>query len=221
MFQSVKSHLESLGFLVKAEVLHTDITAVKDDLVIIVELKNDLNIKLLAQGCKGQKISDYVYLGIPKPSQKILYSKIFKDKIHLVKRLGLGLIFVDVIHFSAETYCDPIEMPIRRNKKKRQQLLKEFENRVTAYNVGGVSKTKIITSYRERALHIAYHLDGEPKTIRELKVLTEDNKCQTILQKNYYHWFERLNRGIYSLSERGRAELESYQHVVKELLEKK
>jgi len=220
MYQYVKLHLENLGFEVKAEVLNTDITAVKDDIILVVELKTELNIKLMYQGCMGQKISDYVYLGIPKPTSKKLYSKNFKEKLYILKRLGLGLIFVDVVNQSAETYLDPFIMPLRKNKKKRVKLLKEFENRVTSYNIGGVSKTKIITSYHERSLHIAYHLKDQPRSIRELKALTDDLKCSTILQKNYNKWFDRVERGVYSLNEKGLSQLNNYEHVVQELIKK-
>lgn len=220
MFQTVKEHLQGLGFDVKAEVLNTDITAKKDDFLLVVELKTSLNIKLLYQGCMGQKLSDYVYIAIPKPTSKIRYSKSFKEKVHLCKRLGLGLMLVDTSNHTVETHIDSIEMSLRRNKRKRVKLLREFENRVTSHNVGGVTKTKIITSYRERALLIAYYLQEEPRAIKELKSLTNDCKCATILQKNYYHWFDRVERGIYALNQKGIKGLEKYKQVTEEILEK-
>ncbi|SIG41796.1 Uncharacterized conserved protein [Mycobacteroides abscessus subsp. abscessus] len=39
------------------------------------------------------------------------------------------------------------------------------------------------------------------------------DKTQSILHKNYYSWFERISRGTYSLTEKGRKELESHPDV--------
>ena len=214
MYIIIRKHLEGHGFNVKAEVLDTDITAVSDDLVIIIEMKKTLNTRLIYQGCQRQKISDYVYLAIIKPTTKILRSKQFKEKLHIIRRLHLGLIFVDVEKESMETFLDSKNYIIKKNKIKKRKLLKEFEQRKTSFNIGGVTKTKIITAYRERVLLIAYYLQAAPLTIKEIKILTNDYKCSSILQKNYYNWFDRIGRGLYQLNDIGRNDLLKYQDVL-------
>ena len=219
MYVSIKNHLKELGFDVKAEVLDVDIMAVKDDLVFIVEMKKTLNTTLIYQGTKGQRISDYVYLAILKPTYKQLRSKQFREKLYIVRKLQLGLLFVNIKKDIIEIQLDPTTYTMKRNKIKKRKLLKEFQQRHTAFNTGGVNKTKIITAYRERALMIAYHLKDGPLTIKEIKSLTNDFKCNAILQKNYYHWFERINRGTYVLNDLGIKELNDYSYVIEEILE--
>ena len=218
MFQSLKTHLEKLGFTVKAEVLNTDITAIKDDCVIIVEMKKTLNTTLMYQGTKRQRISDYVYLAIVRPTTKQLRSKQFREKMHLVRKLQLGLMFVNINKGTVETFLDPENYTMRKNNIKKRRLLKEFEQRHTSFNTGGVTKTKIITAYRERALVIAYHLQNTPLAVKEIKVLTNDFMCSSILQKNYYHWFDRVDRGIYKLNDLGIKELNDYSYVIDEII---
>ena len=220
MFQSLKTHLEKLGYTVKAEVLNTDITAIKDDCVIIIEMKKTLNTTLMYQGSKRQRISDYVYLAILRPTTKQLRSKQFREKMHLVRKLQLGLMFVNVNKGTVETFLDPQNYTMRKNNIKKRRLLKEFEQRHTSFNTGGVTKTKIITAYRERALVIAYHLQSGFLAVKEIKILTNDFKCSTILQKNYYSWFDRVDRGIYKLNDLGIKELNDYSYVIDEIINK-
>ena len=218
MYLSIKNHLVKLGFEVKAEVLDTDITALKEDLVIIIEMKKTLNTTLIFQGTKGQRISDYVYLAIVKPTNKILRSKRFREKLHIVRKLQLGLIFVNLNKNVVEIHLDPMSYTMKKNKIKKRKLLKEFSQRYTAFNTGGVTNTKIITAYRERALMIAYHLQDGPLPVKEIKLLTNDFKCGAILQKNYYHWFNRIDRGVYILNDLGIKELSDYSYVIEEIL---
>lgn len=219
MYQSLKRHFKELGYEVKAEVLDTDITIKKDDLIIIVEMKKTLNTTLMYQGCKRQRICDYVYLAVEKPTIKQLRSKQFREKMHLVRRLQLGLIFVNINKDIVETFLDPKNYSLRKNKIKKRRLLKEFEQRHTAFNTGGVTKTKIITAYRERTLMIAYYLQNGPLSIKEIKALTLDYKCASILQNNYYNWFDRVDRGIYQLNESGRKEMLNYSYVIEEIIQ--
>lgn len=219
MYTHIKCYLESVDYSVKAEVLNTDITAIKDDEVLIIEMKKTLNTRLMYQGCKRQRICDYVYLAILKPTNKVLKSSQFKEKIHIIKRLQLGLIFVDLEEESIEIFLGPKNFTLRQNKIKKRKLLKEFDQRTTTFNTGGVTKTKIITAYREQAIMIAYHLTKGPVKLKELKMLTNNPKCASILQKNYYGWFERTERGIYGITQLGRDELLKYDHVLQNILQ--
>ncbi len=218
MYQSVKNYLEKLGYLVKAEVLNTDITACKEDLTIIIEMKKTLNTTLMYQGLKRQQLSDYVYLAILRPTLKQLRSNQFKEKLHLVKRLHLGLIFVNVDNNKVETFLDPSNYTVRKNKLKKRRLLKEFTARKTSFNTGGVTKIKIITAYKETAILIAYYLKDGELPLKEIKKLANNYKCASILQKNYYHWFDRVKRGVYKLNDSGFMALKKYSYVIDELI---
>jgi hypothetical protein len=221
MYESIKKHLIEFGYNVKAEVLNTDITAIKDDEVLIVEMKKTLNTRLIYQGCKRQRVCDYVYLAIIEPTSKILRSSQFKEKVHIIRRLQLGLIFINLEKDKVETFLDPKNFALRQNKIKKRKLLREFEQRITSLNVGGVTKTKIITAYREKAIRIAYYLSEGPMKLKDIRTLTQDDKCGSILQKNYYGWFERVERGVYGLTEVGQEDLDKYENVVKLVLNSK
>ncbi len=218
MYKNLKTYLEKLGYTVKAEVLNTDITAVKDDFVVVIEMKKTLNTTLMYQGSQRQKVCDYVYLAILRPTTKQLRSSQFKEKLHLVKRLQLGIIFVDINNDTSETFLDPKNYTLRKNKIKKRKLIKEFKQRRTAFNLGGVTKTKIITAYRESAILIAYYLKDGMLPLKEVKKLTKDYKTASILQKDYYHWFDRVNRGFYQLSDTGISALKEYSYVIDELI---
>lgn len=219
LFGLIKEYLESLEFTVKAEVNDVDIVGVKDDLLVLVEMKTSLNIPLIAQGIKRNKLSEVVYLAIPKPSLKVLRSKLFKDKCLVVKHLGLGLMFVDVKNDTCEVLFDPSTRAIRKTKKKRAKLLREFSLRKTAHNTGGVSRRKIITAYRELALLALDFLKDGEKTTKEMREYTKGKKVTDILQKNYYGWFERVSRGRYQMTDKGEAALKEYDHVIAEIKE--
>lgn len=219
MYESLQIHLNSYGYKVKAEVLNTDITAIKDDEVLIIEMKKTLNTRLIYQGCKRQRICDYVYLAIIEPSSKTKKSTQFKEKLHIVRRLQLGLILVNPETKKVTTLLDPKNFALRQSKIKKRKLLKEFEQRVTSFNTAGVTKTKIITAYREQAIKIAHDLSRGPLKLKDIKTLNPTAKCSSILQKNYYGWFERVERGIYSLTNKGHKGLTKYEHVLQILLE--
>lgn len=220
LYQPIKNLFEELGYNVKAEVNSTDVTAIKDEEIIIVEIKKSINLKLLYQATTRQKLTDHVFVAIPKPNYKILRSKGFKEKEHILRRLQLGLIFVDKIA-EVKLLPKPFDMKISRgkNKKKRQSLINEFNRRHTSFNVGGVSKTKIITAYREEVIKIAYYIIDSPKSVKELKELTNNPKTGNMLIKNYYGWFNRIDRGIYELSPLGKKELNDYKHIIKKIKE--
>jgi dGTPase len=118
--------------------------------------------------------------------------------------INLGLIEVDLENNKVEAIIDPVEFIFRKSKKKKEKLLKEMNQRVTNVNIGGISKEKLVTAYRESVIKVAYYLlDGE-KTTKELRELSGIKNSTSLLQKNYYNWFLRVNRGIYKLTDLGK-----------------
>ena len=67
LYKPVYDYLVRQGYTVHSEVKNCDITAIKGEELIVVELKTSFNLKLLAQGAKRQRIADSVYVAIPVP----------------------------------------------------------------------------------------------------------------------------------------------------------
>jgi len=62
-----------------------------------------------------------------------------------------------------------------------------------------------MTAYRQQALGCAKALSEGPLRLRDVKLNAPD--AGKILQSNVYGWFERLERGVYGLTEAGREAL--------------
>jgi hypothetical protein len=217
LYEPIRKHFLKQGYRVNGEVHDCDLTAVKDGVLIIVELKLNLNIDLLLQATRRQRLTDFVYIAIPKP--KRISRKRWNDITQLVKRLELGLI---IVSFSGtrksvefKVHPEPYKRMTSKNTRKKAALIKEIEGRSADYNIGGSSKTKIMTAYKENCIQIACYLEKlgqmSPKA---LVALGTGNKTPLILQKNYYKWFERVERGIYVITEQGKKELEDYPDLV-------
>ena len=214
------------GYEVYGEVKDCDIAAVKEEELLVVELKLTLSVDLLIQAAKRQKLTDQVYVAIPRPKGR-LNSKQWTDKCHLVKRLELGLIAVSFPgnRSKVEVLFHPTPFNRRqitgRNKAKRTTLLKEIEGRSADFNIGGSSRTKIMTAYKENCIQIACYLEHYGQlTPKALVELGTGPKTSSILTKNYYGWFERIKRGIYVISEKGKAEVKDYPELIGYYLKK-
>lgn len=210
----LKNHLESLGYTVKAEINDVDLMALKDEVVVLIEMKTTLNIPLIAQGVRRKSLEDSVYLSIPKPTDKVLKSPLFKDKCLILKHLGLGLILVDMKYEALNILFDPGKRTANRAHKRRKRLKEEFNARLSDYNTGGSHRTRIITAYRELALLALDHMRDQPRTTKALRAHTGRGKVTDILQKNHYGWFRRISRGVYEITDVGREALEEYSRVI-------
>jgi len=209
LYPPLKDYLSQQGYEVKGEVQHCDIIAVaEDNSVVVIELKLSLNLTVLLQAVDRLKISDTVYIGVPKGIAVLKTQK--KRIVKLIRMLGLGLIVID--HKArigqVDVLCDPGEYKPRQLKKHTQNLLKEFRHRVGDPNLGGSTQKGIITAYRQKALAIAIYLNqaGETKAAIIAQALTEP-KTRNILYDNVYGWFDRLGKGIYRISARGKSEI--------------
>lgn len=217
LYKPICDYLSELGYEVRGEVSHCDITALKDDELLVVEMKKSLNLDVILQASLRQRLTDNVYIAVPKPGRD-LFSKRWKNIFYLLKRLQLGLIFVNLKEDCSfiEIVFDPVafDMSSSRKKsiKKKKSLLKEFEARHGDYNTGGTTRKKLMTAYREQAMHIAccFMKYGplSPKALRKLG--TDEKKTTIILSNNHYGWFENISRGLYDINERGRQEVSGY-----------
>ncbi|PLS21871.1 DUF2161 domain-containing phosphodiesterase [Neptunicoccus cionae] len=213
LYEPVKAFLEGQGYEVKAEVRDCDVVAVRgDEDPVVVELKLQLSLALLMQGVDRQAITDAVYVAVPAGKTARWRGQV-KDAVRLCRRLGLGL--MSIRNGTVLVHVDPGPYAPRKMRRRRELLLKEFQNRVGDPNTGGQSKRKIITAYRQDALRLALHLSVagtvKPAVARkELGVV----KAAAILQSDHYGWFERVERGVYSLRPNGVEALETYADVV-------
>lgn len=221
LYQPVKEFLEIRGWEVKGEVKDCDIAAIKDEVFLVCEMKLSLNLEVILQAVKRQKVADLVYIVAPS-SRKMLKSRRWKDIFHLLRRLEIGLILVDAKQAGpyAEEVIQPKEFDrassIRRSNKRKQIMINEFLKRSIDLNRGGVNKEKIITVYRETAIKLAYIMKNKGSiSLKEAEEYSFDKKkIQRMLYDNYYGWFERISRGVYGLTERGNKEIEDFKHVV-------
>jgi hypothetical protein len=74
--------------------------------------------------------------------------------------------------------------------------------------VGGGSRTPIMTAYRQDALACAAAMVDGPKRPRDLKTISP--RAANILLHNVYGWFARAERGVYALTDVGRAALQRW-----------
>ena len=210
LYPPLKSYLEGQGYEVKGEILNCDVVAFRpEDPPVIIELKLSLNMSILLQAVDRIKISDTVYIGVP--NGLVVLKKRCKQIIKLMRMLGLGLIVIDprAKIGGVDVLCDPGEYKPRQIKKQTQRLLKEFQERVGDPNQGGTSmKRGLMTAYRQKVLAIATYLmtHGETKASIIAKSL-EEPKTRAILYDNVYGWFDRLGKGVYTLSPKGFSEL--------------
>jgi hypothetical protein len=93
----------------------------------------------------------------------------------------------------------------RRNPKKRSRLISEHQRRKGDPVEGGTTRTPIMTAYRQQALACAAAMAHGPRRVRDLRPDIPD--APKILQHNFYGWFDRTERGIYTLTAAGHAAL--------------
>ncbi len=216
LFEPVQEYLTTQGYSVKAEVRHCDITAVKDDELVVIELKKNLNITLLIQAANRQKFADSVYVAIATTPGKRL-PRSFKDACHLLKRLELGLILVSFLKTKSkvEILFHPSEFQKKKSHKRRRSIIREICGRTGNFNTGGSTGKKLITAYRESAIHIACLLvEYDELSPAKLRQFGTSKITQRILSDNHYGWFERVKRGIYRLHPQGKKALEQYPDLV-------
>ncbi len=206
-YAPIKKYFEQQGYDVKAEINDCDCVCVKDDIIVICEFKLHFNISLVFQGMDRQKITDFVYLCIPRYKGRAGYRNFLKAK-NLVKRLGLGLIIVNLD--SKNTYCEevvsPICIDIQKNSKKKNNLVKEYNGRTFDLNQGGQTGVKINTAFKETCLKVLCVMEvlGEVSTTELVKNYGFDKNITGILYRNVLKYYIRTEiRAVYKMSDIG------------------
>ena len=217
LYEPIRAFLEEEGYQVQAEVKDCDIAAVKDGQLVIVELKKSFNLKLVYQGLERQSLTEQVFVAIPRP-KKGAREKSWKDMLKLLKRLELGLLTValDSPLQTVDVVLEPSDSLAWKNRKKREKLQAELENRQVDANVGGMTRRKIMTAFREKSIRLACLLEKEEQvSLASLRERSMEDYVG-ILSRNYDKWFKRVEKGVYALSEKGKEalEYEDYAKVV-------
>jgi len=85
-------------------------------------------------------------------------------------------------------------------------LLGEHARRVGDPNRGGsTTRVPMMTAYRQEALRCAELLASNgPMKLAALRAAAAAPRAATILQQDVYGWFERIERGVYTISPAGR-----------------
>lgn len=227
LYAPVKAFLEKQGYRVKGEVRGCDVVGVRgDEPPAIVELKRKFNLGLLLQGVDRLALSDRVYLAVDGATARGAWRQRPDGRAakKLCRMLGLGLLLVHLGRAGGQgvdVVLDPVPYAPRKNKRRTTMLLGEHNRRVGDHNTGGVTRTGIVTAYRQEALRCAQILrrDGRasPAALRQR---ANAPKAANILRDDVYGWFQRVERGIYALTQKGEKALVAYQHALDPALER-
>ena len=225
LYDPVRRYFTESGYTVRGEVADCDVIAArKDAQLIAIELKMALNLSVIIQATQRQRLCQEVWIAVPRPGCS-LRSRRWQHLLHLLGRLELGLLLVglDQPGQPVEAVLLPRLMDrsqlIRRNKPRYEQMKREFWGRHGDHNKGGSSKIRRITVYREQALLAAALLQQmESASAAVLQQMGAPAKTWNILHDNHYHWFERLDRGRYTLTAEGHEALLQHAALVTELL---
>jgi hypothetical protein len=209
LYLPVKTFLEKLGFTVKGEIGGCDLVALSGDdppIVVIGELKLSFNLELVLQAVDRAGACDEVWLAA-KMSVRGKGRESDARYRNLCRRLGFGMLGVTSTG-QVEVLVKPPTTSPRRDPKKRSRLVSEHQRRVGDPVLGGSTRAPIMTAYRQQALSCASALSNGPRRVRDLKPAVPD--APKILLHNVYGWFERVERGVYSLTDAGRAALKRW-----------
>ncbi len=202
LYLPVKHFLEAAGYSVKGEVGNCDIVGLSEGeppVVVVCELKLRFNLELVLQAVDRAAASDEIWLAayVPAKEKGRGGDRRFRD---LCRRLGFGMLAV-AENGMVDVIVSPVSPLPRKNTRRRVRLVEEHRRRKGDPAVGGSSKTPIMTAYRQRALACASALREGHLRPRDLRSVAPD--AARILLTNVYGWFERVDRGVYGLTDQG------------------
>lgn len=206
LYLPVKHHLESLGLTVKGEVKGCDLIGLSDgepELMVIGELKRAFTLELVLQAVDRTAAADEVWLAVA--ASKRGRGREGDPRVRkLCRFLGFGLIVVTPTGL-IEVIVEPTLWKPRRDGRRRSRIVEEFRRRKGDPIPGGSTRLPQMTAYRQQALAVARALCDGPLRPRDIKPVAPD--AAKILQSDVYGWFERVERGVYRLTEGGRTAL--------------
>ncbi|MBP1844021.1 hypothetical protein J2046_002279 [Rhizobium petrolearium] len=209
LYAPVKTFLESFGYEVKGEVGGCDLVGLSETdppVVVVCELKLSFNLELILQAVDRAATSDEVWIAarVSASGRGREADQRYRD---LCRRLGIGMLGVSGAGEVSVIVSSVSPMP-RTNPKRRTRLVKEHRRRRGDPAIGGSTKVPVMTAYRQQALACAAALVHGPLRPRDMK--TAAPNAGSILLANYYGWFQRVEKGVYALTELGRQSLERW-----------
>lgn len=212
LYPPVKAFLESQGYSVKGEVGPADVVGMRgDDEMVVVELKLGFSLALLHQGIARLALTDQVYLCVERPKNW----NALQANIKLCRRLGLGVITVRGSDGFLELHAEPGPYAPRKSKTRKARMVKEFDRRIGDPNQGGATRHGMVTAYRQDALRCAMYL-AEYGASRgaAVKADTGVERATTIMRDNHYGWFEKVEKGVYRLTQAGQQGLSDWADAI-------
>ena len=208
LFAPVRTFLEARGYTVRAEVADCDVVGYARGQLVVVELKTRATLELLSQATARQRFADLVYVAVPGPIPRRSRRR-WRGIKRLLRRLELG----PPAHVE-EVYA-PTPYRMRKSPKQRASVLEEMVGRTANRNTGGSTRRKRVTAYRENAIQIAVILDRQgPLSAAQLQQeYNTGEKTHAILYRDYYNWFQRVDRGVYHLTDEGTQALDDFPEV--------
>jgi len=209
LYLPVKGFLEKAGYVVKGEIGGCDLVGIAEgdpSVVVVCELKLSFNLELLLQAVDRATISDEVWIAA-RVSAKGRGREADKRYRDLCRRLGIGMLAVSDVGEVSVIVNSVSPMP-RTNPKRRSRLVREHRKRQGDPAVGGSTRAPLMTAYRQQALGCAAALVAGPLRVRDIRTASAD--AGKILLSNVYGWFERIDRGVYGLTDAGRQALERW-----------
>ncbi len=209
LYLPVKDFLEEAGYTVKGEVGGCDLVGLSDNdppVVVICELKLSFNLELILQAVDRAAIADEVWIAarVSARGKGREADRRYRD---LCRRLGIGMLGISDAGDVSIIVGAVSPMP-RTNPKRRSRLMREHQRRRGDPTAGGSTRMPIMTAYRQQALGCAVALASGPMRVREVRSNIPD--AGKILLSNVYGWFERLDRGVYGLTEAGHEALQRW-----------
>ncbi len=202
LYAPVKAHLEAAGYEVKAEVGPADVIGISGEEIVVVELKAGFSLRLLQQAVARQKITDAVYVAVPRWQGRAGWQA-FRGNVELCRRLCVGVLSVRLADGVVEVHADPKPFQPRKAPARRARLLGEFARRTGDPNTGG-SGGKVVTAYRQDAEKLAAYLAAQgPSKGAVVAKATGVVRATAMMRVNHYGWFERVAPGVYGLTPAG------------------
>ena len=209
LYLPVKRFLEKLGFTVKGEVGGCDLVALSGDdppIVVIGELKLSFNLELILQAVDRAGACDEVWLAA-KMSARGKGRESDARYRNLCRRLGFGMLAV--------TNTGDVEVIVKPPTTARAAIPRSARGWSPSTSgaraipaLGGSTRAPIMTAYRQQALACASALSR--RAAARARSAPEIPDAAKILLHNVYGWFDRAERGIYVLTDAGRAALKRW-----------
>lgn len=157
MFEHVKNILrESIHCTnIYAEVGTFDIVALKGSISIVVEMKKQLNFKVIEQAIRAKHCADYIFIAVPLPKQP--HSKV---AINLLKQEGIGLIYTtnESYKYDSQINGSHIKFWGIRVREKSYDIKRLINHEFHSRTVAGVKSGEGITQYSEMIDSIKLYL---------------------------------------------------------------